>query len=165
MVNDAGKKGVATWLALLAIGLAMWFVNACRQSDVHPTVVRSHAENTKPIPGHRERRSSHTQPVPPGAGHRETLDNHQTGRWLYVERFEPGTTGGFVEGDFSAERNRLSIKTREITRFAVDTRYVDLDWNRLVVIRINGQNSELKRRDDPVLHFVLNRFNQWVVED
>ncbi len=72
---------------------------------------------------------------------------------------------GFVEGDFSAKRNRLTIKTDSVTRFAIDTRYIAINWDKLVVIQIDGLNSELRRRDDPVLHFVLDKYNRWVVDE
>lgn len=152
--RDAGSRRWR-WSLPVVGGLVVCLTSMCHQPASTPT----HAPPTQQAPSAAQSRPQpRREPpaAPPAIG---------TGRWLYAEQFAAGTIDGFVEGDFSAKRNRIAVKTHSVTRFAVDTRHIGIDWDKLVVIRINGHNSELKRRDDPVLHFVLDRYNQWVVEE
>lgn len=84
-------------------------------------------------------------------------------RWLWVERIHGSAPGAWATGSFDPGRNKLSIRTKDVDRFAVDVGRVPINWDRLVIIGINGSNSELRRRDYTVLHFALDDHGQWAV--
>ncbi len=84
-------------------------------------------------------------------------------RWLFVEKAQDGVEGAWATGSFNRERNRLTIRERDVQQFAVDTSRIPINWERLVVISINGQSSELKKRDYPFLHFTRDEHGGWVV--
>lgn len=153
MPKSSMKKGSPPRRLPLLGGLVVCLTTACHQP--------ARTQTPAPPKTHAPRKVQVRPPPPLPASPSE----NRTKRWLYAEQFVAGTKDGFVEGDFSAQRNRLTIKTHAVTRFALDTRYIAVDWDKLVVIQINGHNSELKRRDDPVLHFVLDKYHQWVVEE
>ncbi len=86
-------------------------------------------------------------------------------RWLYAEAAMDPARGGWVSGTFDAERNKLSIRTKDVRRFAVDAGRVPIDWNKLVILSIDGRNSELRRRDFVVYHFDRTDHGEWVVKE
>ena len=87
----------------------------------------------------------------------------ESDRWIFVEKARRGTSGAWVTGQFDPQRNRLAIRTHDVERFAVDTSRININWDRLVVLRLNGSNSELRHREHPVLHFALDDHGAWVV--
>ncbi len=94
---------------------------------------------------------------------RIAVDVDDPERWLSVESVRDGAAGAWATGDFDADRNKLDIRTRDVERFAVDTGRVAIDWERPVILGINGRNSELRRRDFRVYHFVRDDHGSWIV--
>lgn len=90
-------------------------------------------------------------------------DMDEPERWLFVTEARERKTAAWASGSFDKDRNKLSIRTDNVERFTVDTSRIPIDWQKLVVIRIDGKNSELRKRDDPVLTFALDEHNRWVV--
>ncbi len=84
-------------------------------------------------------------------------------RWLQVAALRDEAPGGWARGAFDAQRNRIEVITKDVRRFSVDTARLPVEWNALVIMRIDGLNSELKRREHPVLHFESDAHGQWVV--
>jgi hypothetical protein len=85
------------------------------------------------------------------------------GKWFFVERIKPGARGGWGTADFEPDKNRLSVDLHDVTRFRIDTTRVGIDWDRLVLLRIDGHTSELKRRDITQYHFARDLSGAWVV--
>ena len=94
-----------------------------------------------------------------------TIDSADTDRWLFSEQVADGAKGGWVTGSFDPQRNKLEIQTKDIHEFSIDTSRIPINWQRLVVISIDGFNSELKRRNADVLHFRLDEHKRWVVRE
>jgi len=84
-------------------------------------------------------------------------------RWLFVEKAKGDAPGGWATGAFDRGKNKLDVRTRDVRQFAIDVERVAIDWQRLVVIGIDGKNSELRKRDVSILHFRLDDHGQWVV--
>ena len=84
-------------------------------------------------------------------------------RWLFAEAVEEGATGGWATGSFDAARNKLEIDTKDLQAFAMDVSRIPIQWERLVILSINGRQSELRKRDYALLHFKLDDYEQWVV--
>lgn len=85
-------------------------------------------------------------------------------RWLIVDKVKADAPGAWATGDFDPKRNKLTIRTRDVAQFTIDTSRIPIRWERLVVIRIDGRNSELARRSSDVLHFVNDK-RGWRVTD
>jgi len=92
-------------------------------------------------------------------------DANEPDRWLWVETPREGTAGGWATGSFDPKRNKLDIRTKDVTRFVIDVGRIPIDWKRVVVLGIDGKNSELRRRDFTRLHFVLDAHGQWVIHE
>ncbi len=84
-------------------------------------------------------------------------------RWLVVQRVREGKRGAWATGDFDAERNKLTIKTHDVQQFALHLSRININWERLVILGINGRNSELKKRDYSPIHVARDDHGQWVV--
>ncbi len=84
-------------------------------------------------------------------------------RWLYVEGVRDGEKGAWATGTFHRGKNKLDIHTHRARKFAVDTSRIPIDWRHLVVLGIDGVNSELGRRDFTLYHFALDDHGCWVV--
>ena len=84
-------------------------------------------------------------------------------RWLFALKVRDGVAGAWVTGSFDPKRNKLDIHTRGAQAFAIDVGRIPINWKRLVIIGIDGANSELCKRDYSVLHFVLDEHGRWVV--
>lgn len=92
-------------------------------------------------------------------------DPDAANRWLFVEKTKDGAPGGWATGSFDREKNKLEIRTRDVRQFAIDVQRIAIDWQSLVVIGIDGKNSELRRREVTLLHFRLDDHGQWVVTE
>jgi len=84
-------------------------------------------------------------------------------RWLFVEKAKDDAPGGWATAAFDRQKNKLDVRTRDVRQFAIDMERIAIDWQRLVVIGIDGKNSELRKRDVSLLHFRLDDHGQWVV--
>jgi len=93
------------------------------------------------------------------------LPEDDSNRWLRVTAVKKGADGGWASGSFDATRNKLDIHTRDVERFAVELGLVKVDWRRVVILSIDGKNSELRRRDQSLLHFALDDHGQWIVAE
>ena len=86
-------------------------------------------------------------------------------RWLFAKAIKKGTEGGWATGSFDVERNRISITTRDVTAFSLHVDRIAINWDRLVVIRLDGHNSELRKRDHAVYTFARDRHGRWIVQE
>lgn len=85
------------------------------------------------------------------------------GRWLKVITPDPNTPGGWAEGSFDRDKNKLIIVARHVRRFVINAHMIGIDWDRRVILSLNHANSELRRRDAGVLTFELDDHGRWVV--
>lgn len=86
-----------------------------------------------------------------------------SGKWLTVEAIHGDAPGAWATGSFLAKRNRIVINTEGVARFSIDMPRLPVRWDKLVVIRIDGRNSELVQRDQAIYRFVLDDHGSWVV--
>lgn len=144
-MKSKGWIGLCAVVLLSAVGLCCQRRNAA----VEPTIIVIETEKQPP-------------PAPPPV--RSTPDP-QTPSWLFASRFQEGAKGPWVRGEFDAKKNKLVIRTNDVSEFAVNTADVLIDWDKLVVLSINGKNSELRKRDFTVYRFELDSHGQWVVKE
>lgn len=127
---------------------------ACRKETPNPgPAVETPKQTEPPVP--KEIPTQIEIPVP--------IDDPN--RWLFVEKVAEGAKGGWATGSFDEERNKLSITTSDVSEFAIDTARLKINWKKLVVLSIDGKNSELRRRDFDVLHFKRAAHGEWTVRD
>lgn len=112
-------------------------------------------ESQAPLPDEPE-----PLPAPPEASRIRT---DFADRWLHVDAVPDGATGGWATANFAEGRNKLSITTSGVQAFSIDARKLRIDWDDLVILGIDSSNSELRRRDAPVLHFELDRHGKWII--
>ena len=84
-------------------------------------------------------------------------------RWLFVQKVKDGERGAWATGTFNAKRNKIEIQTRGAQAFAIDTARIPIIWERLVIIGVDGVNSELRKRDYRIYQFKRGDLGQWVV--
>ena len=86
--------------------------------------------------------------------------------WLFAQTPRDGAPGGWITGSFNAEKNRLEIEFHDIKRFTLDVARIPINWDRLVILSLNGHNTELRRREQSLYHFELDPNGGWqVLED
>lgn len=132
-------------------------VSACHKPSAPPPVNESPTSPASPALAE----STHDDTALPDIG--TLVETYDPARWLHVKKTREGAPGGWATGSFDPKRNKLAIHTRNVEQFTIDVSRVPIDWERLVVIGINGRNAELRKRDYAVLHFARNRHGQWVV--
>jgi len=86
-------------------------------------------------------------------------------QWLTAESLREGAEGGWVTGSFDPRRNKLDIRTNDVTAFALDTGRLPIDWRQLVVLSIDGSNSELRRRERSIYRFQREESGGWTVRE
>lgn len=92
---------------------------------------------------------------------RPMLPDHPVQPWLVVLSAQPDEKGGWAKGRFDTSKNRLVIDTVGVGSFTVDTSRLPIDWDRLVIIRLDGRNRELGRKENPVIKFVRSKSKLW----
>ena len=93
------------------------------------------------------------------------LPDHDAGRWLTVDKVRGDAPGAWATGSFDRKSNKLIIDTHDVDGFSIDTTRAVVDWNRRVILRLDGHNSQLKRRDNSILRFVHDDQRGWYVEE
>ncbi|UCE60027.1 MAG: hypothetical protein JSU63_21615 [Phycisphaerales bacterium] len=93
-----------------------------------------------------------------------STDTDDPNRWLVVEKVKGEASGAWATGSFDKERNKVSIRTKDVAQFSIDVSRIPIKWDKLVILSIDGKNSELMRRDYAVLHFVNDKYGWHVIE-
>ena len=84
--------------------------------------------------------------------------------WVTIlSRTESGDHG-WIEGEIQAGE-KLTINTENTNRFRLDLTRLHLDWEKGIVLRLDGSNSELTRKRWPAMVFGRTPSGGWVVED
>lgn len=111
------------------------------------------------------------QPPPPAApsdpDHRvevrvRTLSDPQDG-WLRIEAIHPDAPGAWATGAFIREKNKIVIETENVDEFSIRLPQLHVNWDRRVILRIDGHSSELKWKRRPILHLRRSPAGSWDV--
>ena len=84
-------------------------------------------------------------------------------QWLFVDSARDKMGGAWATGSFHADRNKIEIETHNVQKFTLDASRIPIQWQDVVILGIDGRNSELRQRDKLVLRFARNGSGQWVV--
>jgi hypothetical protein len=137
---------------LLLVASVLLIPTGCHKSEGPPKAGDAPVVKSPPPP---------TEPPPTRVDINIVADDPD--RWLFVEKPAERSKGGWATGSFDSERNKLTIRTKDVERFAIDTSRIHIDWKRLVILGIDGKNSELRKRDFDLFHFSLTDHGEWVV--
>lgn len=92
-------------------------------------------------------------------------DSELQDRWIHVLKVRENEAAGVATADFDREKNKITVTTKGVARFSLDTGREPIDWSRPVVLRIDGYNAILKKRENPVIEFEVTLTGEWVVQE
>jgi len=125
----------------------------------------NHVEIPPPAQSQEAATKTEEKPVEPQAPIVLPSEPDHSARWLIASNPREGAKGGWVEGSFDPKRNHIDIRTKDIERFDLDTGRLPIDWNKLVVIEIDGKSAELRKRENPVIEFEPDGAGHWKVKE
>jgi len=154
--------------AVFAVGLAaLTFVAGCpeRRSGT-PAVATSQPADNSRSPTTQPAADAQTQPAPPADPNHVrvrigSLSDPQDG-WLRIETLQPDAHGAWATGDFIPD-NRIIIETEHVEQFSLDLSQIRINWDRRVILRIDGFASELTPKRRPLLHLRRSPAGSWDV--
>lgn len=76
---------------------------------------------------------------------------------------EDNARSAWAEGR-TEDGEKLVIDTQNVGRFRLDLSRVRLDWSKRIVLRIDGHNRELTRKNLPVIIYRRTTTGGWRVE-
>lgn len=146
-------RRILAWGLLPTLMLVWLALSACRHSAAQSATPIQVSPTPRP-------QDSVAGPSPPALSDRKDSDD-----WLFIEKVRADTPDGWAKGTFNKKRNRIAVETHGALGFAIDIERIPIDWERLVVIRIDGRNSELRKRDYSRYHFQRDKYGRWIVAD
>jgi hypothetical protein len=91
-----------------------------------------------------------------------TLSDPQDG-WLRIDALRPDAPGAWATGYFLEDPNKIVIETENVAEFSIDLPQLHVNWDRRVILRIDGHSSELIRKRRPILHLRRSPAGSWDV--
>ncbi len=147
----------------LAISVLLWLFSGCARPE------QDALQHPRPLPETARREAERAAAVDDSQADAAFLPLPlvpvDASQWLFVEKVQEGARGGWATGSFDPERNKIDITTHDVAAFAIDVERIPIAWERLVIIGIDGINSELRRRDYRMYHFVRDSAGQWIVRE
>ena len=152
----AQRRGLRAAPALALLGALL---AGCPESDTdrQPVTTTKPASPTEPA----------APPSPPENGDRvvvriRSLADPQRG-WLRIEDIRDSAAGAWATGLLLQHDNKIVIETENVEQFSINLSKLRLNWNRRVVLRIDGRSSELMRKRRPVVHLRRSPAGSWDV--
>ena len=162
-MNRPWEKIAGSWrfgrrVLYLAVVVAIGIPSACQKPESKTTQDRA-ADSRPAADGNQLDRPAvpAALPIPTGLG--------EPVRWLEVLQARPGSSGAWATGNFLAKRNKIEIHTNGVARFTLDISKMRPNWQRKVIIGIDGINSELRKRDFEIYEFVLDAHGRWQITE
>ncbi|MHC4093175.1 MAG: hypothetical protein ACYSVY_23390 [Planctomycetota bacterium] len=147
-----------------ALGIMLAIAGCPKRESAGPPVTTSKpAATSQPAPTSQPGQPQ-TQPAdrPDSVEIRiQTLADNQDG-WLRIEAIRSGAHGAWATGSF-VPRNKIIIETEDVEQFSIDLSQLRINWNRRVVLRIDGHASELTKKRRPVVHLRRSPAGSWDV--
>ena len=84
--------------------------------------------------------------------------------WLVIDDVSDQDRTTWVEGRVE-DGEKLVIDTENVERFQLDLSRVKLDWDKRIVLRIDGFNRELTRKNFPRLNYERTSTGGWRLTD
>jgi hypothetical protein len=100
---------------------------------------------------------------PPLCIERDPPPRLQTG-WAHLTEHAAAGERAWIEGGIAGD-DRLTISTHNVRRFTLNLTRLRLNWEKRIVLRMDGYNSQLTRKRWPKLNFVRTASGAWDVVD
>jgi hypothetical protein len=84
--------------------------------------------------------------------------------WATIDEKADESQRAWMEGEIRLT-DRLIITTSSVRRFALDLTRLRLNWDKRILLRLDGFNFELTRKRWPVIHFIRTPAGAWEVGD
>ena len=137
----------------------------CRQAQPAPNGEQRLPAAEQPAPVPVEPTPTPAPAPEPATAEQPPLPVTDADVWLFAEAPRDGAEGGWISGSFDPEKNRIEIELQDLKRFTLDVARIPINWDRLVILRLNGHNTELRRREQALYHFELDPNGGWQVRD
>ncbi|MHC5110678.1 MAG: hypothetical protein ACYTHJ_12480 [Planctomycetota bacterium] len=162
MAHDFLKRRAALLIRMLAI-FAITVLFGCNsngppETSSNPRQASSGTESKGPTGNSPEVEVSEDLPAP-------VLPDHVRRPWVEVVAASGDAAGGWAVGGFVPSRNRINIDTHDVSAFSLNTSLIPIDWEKLVILNLDGRTSELVRRDDPTIQFRRDGSGGWEVPE
>ncbi len=149
-----------------AVALIAALLSGCPESDTdrQPVTTTKPASPIEPVapPSPPEQSATPPENHDRVAVRIRSLADPQRG-WLRIEGIRDSAAGAWATGSFLKDKNKIVIETENVERFSINLSKLRLNWNRRVVLRIDGRSSELTRKRRPVLHLHRSPAGSWDV--
>lgn len=157
-----GGSGSSNRRLATACGCLLSLVLGCHREERAASPAGANIADTSAVATSDQPAPAERGPVPEFVDLGPAVDNGE--KWLRVLAIKEGAKGAWATGSFDEKRNKLTIDTNGVQRFVIDADKVDINWRKLVIIRIDGHNSELRKRDDSSYRFVRDKHGAWIVD-
>ncbi len=146
------KNAARSYLSLMLPLVLM--LTGCPRSEEPPNPVTT----TKPAPAEPDLPPANVDPN--FAEVRITsLADPQTG-WLRIGQIRKDAPGAWATGSLVRD-NKLVIETEDVEEFSIRLTDMHINWTGRVILRINGQSSELMKRNRQVLRLKRSQAGSW----
>ena len=156
------------WVA--ALGVAVMMAGCPKQENDRPPVATSRPARLPPPAAASQPGPASQTTQPAAAASRpsnrveiriRTLADPQDG-WLGIEAIRQGAPGAWATGALVLD-HKIVIDTEDVEQFSIDLSQLHVNWNRRVILRIDGHASELTKKRRPVLHLRRSPAGSWDV--
>ncbi len=153
------KSTIATIFTLLCT--ACLFLPACAGRSKINTEKEAEEEKkpAQPAPQNDDQPTGHVTVTIPDLEPYQP-DNAEA-QWLGVDRIAEDADGAWATGGVFAG-NRVVIRTENVAQFRIELDRLPVDWDRRVVLRIDGRPSELTRKHYPTLTLRRSPTGGWI---
>ncbi|MCH7700623.1 MAG: hypothetical protein IID37_02935 [Planctomycetes bacterium] len=93
---------------------------------------------------------------------REGFGGERSG-WLKIELLREDAAVGWATGSIHPGSNRIEIETEGVKRIVLDLSQIHVDWSRRVILRLDGQGSQLLHGKAQIKHLEVTPAGRWRV--
>lgn len=98
-------------------------------------------------------------PNPPVPGAVEAFGG--SARWLRIESLRRDAVVGWASGSILSGSNIIEIATQGARCISLDLSEIHVDWSRRVILRIDGQGSELRHGKVQIKYLEATESGRW----
>ncbi len=99
-------------------------------------------------------------PAEPASTAREGFGGEGS-RWLRIELLREDAAVGWATGSIHPGSNSIVIETEGAKRILLDLSRIHVDWSRRVILRIDGQGSQLLHGKTQIKHLEVTPAGRW----
>lgn len=101
-------------------------------------------------------------PASPASTARAGFGGERSG-WLKIELLREDAAVGWATGSIHPGSNSIEIETEGVKRIVLDLSQIHVDWSRRVILRLDGQGSQLLHGKAQIKHLEVTPAGRWRV--